>query len=132
MFSAIGRKTVWLGDAGQGSRMKLAVNSYLSILIEGVAETLELADRLGISPAQLADAIEGGPLDAATGGRQAAQDGAAATLPPSSRSSGPSRTSTWRSRQLKVTACRCSQPCPDNGGRPSTPATAGRMSVPLA
>jgi 3-hydroxyisobutyrate dehydrogenase len=63
-FSAIGRKTIWLGDAGQGSRMKLAVNSYLSILIEGVAETLELADRLGVSPAQLADAIEGGPLDA--------------------------------------------------------------------
>ncbi len=63
-FSAIGRKTVWLGDAGQGSRMKLAVNSYLSILIEGVAETLELADRLGIAPTQLADAIEGGPLDA--------------------------------------------------------------------
>jgi 3-hydroxyisobutyrate dehydrogenase len=63
-FSAIGRKTVWLGDAGQGSRMKLAVNAYLSILIEGVAETLELADRLGVAPGQLADAIEGGPLDA--------------------------------------------------------------------
>ena len=26
-FSAIGRKTVWLGAAGQGSRMKLVVNS---------------------------------------------------------------------------------------------------------
>jgi 3-hydroxyisobutyrate dehydrogenase len=64
VFSAIGRKTVWLGDAGQGSRMKLAVNSYLSILIEAVAETLELAHRLGVAPAQLADAIEGGPLDA--------------------------------------------------------------------
>jgi len=63
-FSVIGRKTVWLGDAGQGSRMKLVVNAYLSILIEGVAETLELADRLGIDPANLADAIEGGPLDA--------------------------------------------------------------------
>ena len=64
VFSAIGRKTVWLGNAGQGSRMKLAVNSYLSILVEAVAETLELADRLGVAPAQLADAIEGGPLDA--------------------------------------------------------------------
>jgi 3-hydroxyisobutyrate dehydrogenase len=63
-FSVIGRKTVWLGDAGQGSRMKLVVNAYLSILIEGVAETLELADRLGIDAANLADAIEGGPLDA--------------------------------------------------------------------
>jgi len=57
-------KTVWLGAAGQGSRMKLVVNSYLSFLIEGVAETLELASRLGIDPAGLDAVIEGGPLDA--------------------------------------------------------------------
>jgi 3-hydroxyisobutyrate dehydrogenase len=63
-FSAIGRKTVWLGGAGQGSRMKLAVNAYLSTLIEGVAEALELAKRLGIDPATFGEAIEGGPLDA--------------------------------------------------------------------
>ena len=63
-FSAIGRKTVWLGEAGQGSRMKLVVNAYMSILIEGVAEALELAGRLGIDAAKLAEAIEGGPLDA--------------------------------------------------------------------
>jgi 3-hydroxyisobutyrate dehydrogenase len=63
-FSAIGRKTVWLGGAGQGSRMKLVVNSYLSILIEGVAETLELASDLGIDAGDLAAVIEGGPLDA--------------------------------------------------------------------
>jgi 3-hydroxyisobutyrate dehydrogenase len=37
-FTAIGRKTVWLGEAGQGSRMKLVVNAYMSTLIEGVAE----------------------------------------------------------------------------------------------
>jgi 3-hydroxyisobutyrate dehydrogenase len=63
-FSAIGRKTVWLGETGQGSRMKLVVNSYLSFLIEGMAEALELASRLGIDPAQLDAVIEGGPLDA--------------------------------------------------------------------
>jgi 3-hydroxyisobutyrate dehydrogenase len=63
-FAAIGRKTVWLGDAGQGSRMKLVVNAYMSTLIEGVAEALELASQLGIDDAQLAEAIEGGPLDA--------------------------------------------------------------------
>jgi 3-hydroxyisobutyrate dehydrogenase len=63
-FSAIGRKTVWLGDAGQGSRMKLVVNAYMSALIEGVAEALELADRLGVDSSKLAEAIEGGPLDA--------------------------------------------------------------------
>ncbi len=64
VFSAIGRKTVWLGEAGQGSRMKLVVNAYMSILIEGVAEALELANRLGIDDARLAEVIEGGPLDA--------------------------------------------------------------------
>jgi 3-hydroxyisobutyrate dehydrogenase len=63
-FAAIGRKTVWLGRAGQGSRMKLAVNAYMSVLIEGVAEALELASLLGIDPAKLDEAIEGGPLDA--------------------------------------------------------------------
>jgi 3-hydroxyisobutyrate dehydrogenase len=63
-FAAIGRKTVWLGAAGQGSRMKLVVNAYMSTLIEGVAEALELASRLGIDAAALAEAIEGGPLDA--------------------------------------------------------------------
>ena len=51
-------------EAGQGSRMKLAVNAYMSILIEGVAEALELAGQLGIDDSKLAEAIEGGPLDA--------------------------------------------------------------------
>jgi 3-hydroxyisobutyrate dehydrogenase len=63
-FAAIGRKTVWLGEAGQGSRMKLVVNAYLSFLIEGVSEALELGSRLGISPDRLDEAIKGGPLDA--------------------------------------------------------------------
>jgi 3-hydroxyisobutyrate dehydrogenase len=63
-FAAIGRKTVWLGPAGQGSRMKLVVNTYLSFLIEGVAEALELGRRLGVDPAGLDAVLEGGPLDA--------------------------------------------------------------------
>jgi 3-hydroxyisobutyrate dehydrogenase len=63
-FDAIGRKTVWLGPAGQGSRMKLVVNAYLSTLVEGVAEALALASQVGIDASQVAEAIEGGPLDA--------------------------------------------------------------------
>jgi 3-hydroxyisobutyrate dehydrogenase len=64
VFSAIGRKTVWLGEAGMGSKMKLVVNAYMSILIEGVAEALELASQLGIDASLLDEVIEGGPLDA--------------------------------------------------------------------
>jgi 3-hydroxyisobutyrate dehydrogenase len=36
----------------------------MSILIVGVAETMELAVRLGFGHQQLAECIEGGPLDA--------------------------------------------------------------------
>jgi 3-hydroxyisobutyrate dehydrogenase len=64
VFDVLGRKTVWLGEAGKGSQMKLVVNAYMSILIEGVAETLELADRFDIGHQQLAEVIENGPLDA--------------------------------------------------------------------
>jgi len=64
VFDVLGRKTVWLGQVGQGSLMKLVVNAYMSILIEGVAETMELADRLGVGHQQLAECIAGGPLDA--------------------------------------------------------------------
>jgi 3-hydroxyisobutyrate dehydrogenase len=64
VFDVLGRKTVWLGAAGKGSQMKLVVNAYMSILIEGVAETMELADRLDIGHEQLAEVIAGGPLDA--------------------------------------------------------------------
>ena len=63
-FAAIGRNTVWLGEAGQGSRLKLVVNAYMSALIEGAAEAAELAARLGVTIGRLAEAIEGGPLDA--------------------------------------------------------------------
>ena len=65
VFAAIGRKTLWLGsEPGQGSRMKIVVNAYMSILIEGVAEALELATQLGVDTGKLAEAIDGGPLDA--------------------------------------------------------------------
>jgi 3-hydroxyisobutyrate dehydrogenase len=36
----------------------------MSVPIEGIAEALELAARLGIDTAMLAEAIDGGPLDA--------------------------------------------------------------------
>jgi 3-hydroxyisobutyrate dehydrogenase len=68
VFGAIGRSAMWLGAAGQGSRMKLATNAYLALLIEGVAEAMTLAERLGIDPAKLDATIEGGPLDAPLAG----------------------------------------------------------------
>ena len=62
IFSAIGRKTQWVGPAGAGSRLKLVVNGWLAFLVEGAAETLALADRVGIGRDELTAALEGGPL----------------------------------------------------------------------
>jgi 3-hydroxyisobutyrate dehydrogenase len=64
VFAALGRTPTWLGEAGQGSRMKLVINAYLAALIEGVAEALTLANLLGVDPAKLDAMIKDGPLDA--------------------------------------------------------------------
>jgi 3-hydroxyisobutyrate dehydrogenase len=63
-FAAMGRKTVWLGEAGQGTRMKIVLNAYMAILVEGAAEALELASRFGIGHTQLLQTLAGGPLEA--------------------------------------------------------------------
>jgi len=66
VFSALGQRTVWLGRAGQGSRMKLVLNTWLAFEIEAAAEASALAERLGIPYTVLADAVIGGPLASAT------------------------------------------------------------------
>ncbi|HEX2894410.1 MAG TPA: NAD(P)-dependent oxidoreductase [Marmoricola sp.] len=64
VLDAIGAKTLWLGPAGQGSRLKLVANSWVLTVVEGVAEALSLAKALGLDPASFLDVIKGGPLDA--------------------------------------------------------------------
>jgi 3-hydroxyisobutyrate dehydrogenase len=63
IFDAIGQKTMWLGEAGAGTRLKLVVNSWVLTVVEGGAETIALAEGLGLDPALLFEAIEGGALD---------------------------------------------------------------------
>jgi 3-hydroxyisobutyrate dehydrogenase len=63
-FDAVGKRTIWLGAAGEGSRLKVVINSWLCSITEGTAEMLRLATALGIEPALVLDALEDGPLDA--------------------------------------------------------------------
>ena len=62
VFAALGQRTVWLGPAGRGSRMKLVVNTLLAFEIEAVAEVDALASRLEVPYADLVRVIGGGPL----------------------------------------------------------------------
>jgi 3-hydroxyisobutyrate dehydrogenase len=62
IFDALGRRTVWLDRVGDGSRLKLALNNWLAVLVEGMVETLTLGEALGLDPRLFLAAIADGPL----------------------------------------------------------------------
>jgi 3-hydroxyisobutyrate dehydrogenase len=63
IFDAVGQRTMWVGEAGQASRLKVAVNVWIVALVEGAAETFALAEGMGVDPQLVLDAVGGGPLD---------------------------------------------------------------------
>jgi 3-hydroxyisobutyrate dehydrogenase len=63
LFDAVAAKVVDLGDeAGTGSRMKLVLNAWVVTLTEGVAESIALAEGLGLDPRRFLEIIDGGPM----------------------------------------------------------------------
>lgn len=62
VFDVVGSKTVWLGEAGAGSRLKLVVNNWIVGLLGVLAETIAFARATGVDPAKFLEVIEGGPL----------------------------------------------------------------------
>lgn len=62
IFDVLGRRTVWLPRRGDGSRLKLALNNWLAVLVEGMAETLTFVGALGLDPHVMLASITGGPL----------------------------------------------------------------------
>jgi 3-hydroxyisobutyrate dehydrogenase len=64
VFEALGRRTMWLDRVGDGSRLKLVLNNWLAILVEGIAESLSLSAALDVSPHLFLSAIDGGSLAA--------------------------------------------------------------------
>lgn len=62
VFAAISKGVKWLGEAGRASKMKLVVNAWLISMVEGIAESSQLAQELGFSTDELWNVLEGGPL----------------------------------------------------------------------
>jgi 3-hydroxyisobutyrate dehydrogenase len=63
VLDVIGRRTLWLGESGAGTAVKLVVNSWVLAVVEAGAEVIALAEGLGVAPQTFLDAIEGGALD---------------------------------------------------------------------
>ena len=64
VLDAIGSRTQWVGEAGQGSRLKLVANSWVLTVLEGIAEALTFAKALDLDPRQFLAAVQGGAMDA--------------------------------------------------------------------
>ena len=62
IFDAVGSKTVWIGEAGAGSRLKLVVNNWIVGLLGVLAETVAFSKTIGVDPSKFLETIEGGPL----------------------------------------------------------------------
>jgi 3-hydroxyisobutyrate dehydrogenase len=64
VLDAIGSRTLWLGAAGEASRLKLAANAWVITVVEGIAEAMTLTRSLGLEPALFLEAVAGGAMDA--------------------------------------------------------------------
>jgi 3-hydroxyisobutyrate dehydrogenase len=62
LFDALGRRTIWVGAVGAGSRLKLVNNTLVAFAAEAVANAVALAHRLGLETETVIDALGGGPL----------------------------------------------------------------------
>jgi 3-hydroxyisobutyrate dehydrogenase len=61
---------MWVGEAGAGSRLKLATNAWILAVVEGTAETFALAEGLSVHPQLMLDAVAGGSLELAQASRR--------------------------------------------------------------
>jgi 3-hydroxyisobutyrate dehydrogenase len=62
LFEALGQRTIWVGAAGAGSRLKLVNNTWLAFTSEAVASSIALARRLGLGTETVVGALDGSTL----------------------------------------------------------------------
>ena len=62
LFEALGQRTIWVGAAGAGSRLKLVNNTWLAFTSEAVASSIALARRLGLATETVVGALDGSTL----------------------------------------------------------------------
>jgi 3-hydroxyisobutyrate dehydrogenase len=62
LFAALGRRTIWVGPVGTGSKLKLVANTWLALAAEAVNVSVALAQQLDLEIASVIDALGDGPL----------------------------------------------------------------------
>jgi 3-hydroxyisobutyrate dehydrogenase-like beta-hydroxyacid dehydrogenase len=64
LLLTMGKKVVYCGEAGMGTRMKLTINLFLGGMMQCLAEALVLGGKLGLASETIFEALEDGPLAA--------------------------------------------------------------------
>jgi 3-hydroxyisobutyrate dehydrogenase len=67
VFEALGSRVQWVGDAGMGSRLKLAANHWMIAMVAALAETMHLCQLMGLEDQHFISLLDGGPLGSSYG-----------------------------------------------------------------
>ncbi|HWE14108.1 MAG TPA: hypothetical protein VG365_11375 [Solirubrobacteraceae bacterium] len=62
IFAALASRVLWVGEAGMGSRLKLAANHWMITMVAALAESMHLCQVMGLDQQQLIALFDGGPL----------------------------------------------------------------------
>src|SRR6476661_5623341 len=63
VFEALGSRVLWVGEAGMGSRLKMAANHWMIAMTAALAETMRLCEAMGLDQEQFVELLgDGGPL----------------------------------------------------------------------
>lgn len=67
IFAALASRVLWVGDAGMGSRLKLAANHWMITMTGALAESMHLCQAMGLDQQQFVALLDGGPLGSSYG-----------------------------------------------------------------
>jgi 3-hydroxyisobutyrate dehydrogenase len=62
IFDALASRVLWAGQAGMGSRLKLAANHWMITMVTALAESMHLCQAMGLDQQQFIALLDGGPL----------------------------------------------------------------------
>jgi 3-hydroxyisobutyrate dehydrogenase len=63
VFDVVGARTTWVDGDAAATKLKLVINNWVVTLMEGIAESIALAEGAGLDPQLFLDAIKGGAMD---------------------------------------------------------------------
>ncbi len=67
VFEALGSRVLWVGEAGMGSRLKMAANHWMIAMAAALAEAMHLCEAMGLDQKQFVELLDGSPLGSAYG-----------------------------------------------------------------